>query len=82
MVERDIDSRVKPKSDTQLSWNGERRTLVDLMFPWVKLRPPWEWMWAIPLAVPSAIFNREVQSSRVLPMPLLPVICMERYCEI
>ncbi len=52
-----------------------RKTLEDLMLPWINFPPPAEWMWAMPLAVPRQIFTLDSQSSGLL--SLFPVIILE-----
>lgn len=61
-----------PKSVMEASRSWLRRTLEDLMLPWMDLGPS-EWMWAIPLAAPREIFTLESQLRGVPSEPLKPV---------
>jgi hypothetical protein len=65
---------VSPKSETRALPALSKRMLVDLMLPWTSLRALHELcINANPRAAPAAIFSLVVQSSGVLPGPLLPV---------
>lgn len=70
----------RPKSEMQPLMSWVRRTLEDLMFPWVNFPPPAEWMWATPLAAPRQIFTLDAQSS-AFPVSHLPVVIRTQKCD-
>lgn len=65
---------IKPMSVIRASMSSSISMFEDLMFPRVNVGPPMEWIWAMPLAVPSAILTLVSQANEVLPAPVFPVV--------
>lgn len=60
------------KSDMHPSISPLRKTLKDLMFPWLSFPEDYLWIWATPLTTSATIFTLVTQSNGTLFAPPLP----------